>query len=286
MKEQFKEISKHLIENDKFNKIVSIGITGSYASKLKNGPDYQQKKLSDYNFYVYIDGEEKDSYYYNKLLRESLEKVLIDTDYTLDLHPFSFYPLDCSVDKMVQLTTRCILMNRKDLYASYIWHGWKKNYIELYTKQDIFEAIPLLKKDESWFRTIYHAINYYKNMILNIPLFTSCEAGRKVELIRYTKELIKDGVQILMESDLYESEEHYTILHGGKEEIMKFYSSISELMTLNNCIERILSFHDDDEKSIEETEIVSTFFKLFKILELTLKKQNQSIGLEHSFLWF
>ncbi|MFD1901405.1 hypothetical protein GQR36_17820 [Enterococcus termitis] len=161
-----------------------------------------------------------------------------------------------------------------------------KNYIELYTKQDIFEAIPLLKKDESWFRTIYHAINYYKNMILNIPLFTSCEAGRKVELIRYTKELIKDGVQILMESDLYESEEHYTILHGGKEEIMKFYSSISELMTLNNCIERILSFHDDDEKSIEETEIVSTFFKLFKILELTLKKQNQSIGLEHSFLWF
>lgn len=283
--EIFNDITKEIIKASSNFKIQKIMLTGSYASKLLSRIDYQQKGISDFNYYVYLDGNDIETYKMNQIIHEAIEKILVrnEIEYTLDIHPFAYsVPNDKA---SIQITTRSISTKKMEEFANYCWNGWAMNLYVLFENEELIDPflnLPKLTKDERWEVAISQALSSYRNKIMNLPLFTMDSQNQLIEIIRYCKEIIKDGIQINMSNTEFEKGIHFKYLHEGREGIIRFYKENKLFVDKIHLIEEILAFNDKTyNKNNNFDEIINKyleiFFDLYKSWIKIISKNNTKI---------
>lgn len=289
----FNEITKEILTTSVGFKIKKIILTGSYAAKLLMKEDYQQKGILDFNYYIYLDGEDIEIYKMNQIIHRTIELALArkELDFTIDIHPFAFYIPNNKAN--IQLTTRAISTKNMDDFANYCWNGWAMNSYVLYENKELvdpFLCIPKLIKDEKWEVAISQALSSYRNKILNLPLFITDYRYQLYEIIRYCKEIIKDGIQINMKNNDYERGLHFKYLHAGKKGVLQFYKDNKLFLERINIIEEILAYNDqiyNEINGIDEKidSYLETFFILYKAWIEVLSKVNPKVRL-NQMQWF
>lgn len=238
----FQEVTTLLKEGNQASSLQAVFIAGSFASIIKRtdnneGIHVPDKTVPDVNFYLLVSGNERNRVSMSLKLhkafyevKSNFDKKSIALNFRMDYHPFSLTKEGFQLhDEAInfQITTRVLTTEDHRNYAMHSWHSWQSNHIMLYKlESQPFDALKLPKHNQrniDWYRSLYLAILSYSNAIQMLPLYSIDSKYLISETYRYFKELIMDGIHLVVSDKELEERSYYHVLYDWKNEAEAFY---------------------------------------------------------------